>query len=67
MRAAQRRGVVVERELEPRGELHRAQHAQAVVAERRGIDGAQQPALEVGAAVERILVVVRSADPTRWR
>ena len=64
---AQRRGVVVERELEARGKLHRAQHAQAVVAERRRIDGAQDAALEIGAAVERVFVDRRSADPTRSR
>ena len=45
-----------EAELEPRRELQRAQHAQAVVAEGDGIDRAQQPALEIGAAVEGILV-----------
>ena len=51
--------------LEPRRELHGAQHAQAVVAERRRVDHAQQPALEIAAAVERIESTRRSADPTR--
>ena len=37
-RSAQRLRLFVERQLEPRRELHRAQHAQAVVAERRRID-----------------------------
>ena len=58
---------VVERELEARGELDGAQHAQAVVGERRGIDDAQEPACEVAASVERIEILVRSADPRRWR
>ena len=37
-------------------ELHGAQHAQAVVAEVRRIDDAQAPGLQVGAAVERVVV-----------
>ena len=46
----------IERELEPGGELDRAQHAQAVVAERRGIDGAQQRALESARPSNGILI-----------
>ena len=42
--AAQRARFVVERESEPRGELNRAKHAQAVVGERRRIDDAEQRA-----------------------
>ena len=37
-RSAERLRVVVERQLEARGKLNRAKHAQTVVAERRGID-----------------------------
>ena len=44
--------VLVQRELEPRRELNRAQHAQAVVAEGCEVDRAQQAALEVAAPVE---------------
>ena len=46
-RSAQRLRVVVERQLEARGELHRAQHAQAVVAERRRIDRFENPVVEI--------------------
>ena len=34
--------------------MHRAQHAEAVVGERLGVDHAQQAAIEIGAAAERI-------------
>ena len=49
--------------LEPRGELHGAQHAQAVVAEGRRIDDAQDAPLEIAAAVERIEVLVGQRIP----
>ena len=55
--AAQLAGHVVERELEPRRELHGAQHSQAVVAERRRIDHAEKPPLDVPAAVAGIQVL----------
>ena len=45
MAAAELGRLRIERELESRGELHRAQDAQAVVAERRRIDGAQHARL----------------------
>ena len=66
-RAAQRASLVVERELEPRRELNRAQHAQAVVAEGLRIDDAEEPARQVAASVERIFVRRRSADRRRSR
>ena len=50
-------------ELEPRGELHRAQHAQAVVGERRGSTTRSSAALEIAAAVERIEVLVGQRIP----
>ena len=56
-----------QRELEAGRELDGAQHAQAVVAERRRVDRAQHLARQVGATVERILVGIRSADPRRSR
>ncbi len=49
--------------LEARRELHRAQHAEAVVAEHPEIDGAQDPAPQIAAAVEGILVGVRQRIP----
>ena len=66
-RAAQRLRVLVERHLEPRRELHRAQHAQAVVAERGRIDRLENLRSRSCAAVERIEVFARSADPRRSR
>ena len=55
------------RQLESRGELHGAQHAQAVVAEASRIDDAQPPRLQVGAAVERVDVFAGQRIPARWR
>ena len=46
----------VERELEPRGELHGAQRTQAIVRKRLRIDGAQQPARQVRLAIEGVFV-----------
>ena len=43
-------------ELEPRGELQRAQHAQAVVGEGAWIDDPQHAGGEIGAPAERVLV-----------
>ena len=54
-------------ELEAGGELNGAQGAQAVLGERRGIDGAQDAALQVALSVERIEILRRSADPSRSR
>ena len=54
--AAQLRGRFVEREVEARRELHRAQDAQAVVGEGVRIDHAQDPAIEIAPAVERVEV-----------
>ena len=62
-RPAQRPRFVVEREFEPGRELNRAQGAKAVVGERRRIDDAEHAPLDVAASVERIEVLVRSADP----
>ncbi len=61
--AAQRARLVVERELESRGELHGAQHSQAVVAERRRIDDAEKPPLDVPAAVAGVEVFARQRIP----
>ena len=64
MRAAERLRVGVHLEPEPGGELDAAQHAQAVVAKRPRIDGAQHPALEqIAAAVERVEVGVGQRIP----
>ena len=62
--AAERRRRLVERELEPRRELHRAQHTQAVVARR----SSDRPRAAAGAsrsraAVERIFVLVGQRIP----
>ncbi len=62
-RLAQRFGLRVDVELEARGELKRAQHAQAVLPECDGIDRAEQPPLEIPAAVERILVLAGERIP----
>jgi hypothetical protein len=61
--AAQGGGRFIEREVEPGRELHRAQRPQAVIRERARIDGAQEPPLEIGAAVERIFVLIRQRVP----
>ena len=50
-------------ELEPRRKLHGAQHAQAVVAERRRIDDAEKPALDVAAAVAGVEVLAGQRIP----
>src|SRR5262245_39656154 len=52
-----------EGELETRGKLHRAHRTKAIVRERLRIDSAEQPSLEIAAAVERVLVVVRQRIP----
>ena len=61
--AAQIAGCRIERAVEARRELHRAQHAQAVFAERPCIDRAQDAAFEVGAAVVRIEIFVGERIP----
>ncbi len=53
-RSQERLRLVVDRELEARRELQRAQHAKAVVAKRSRIDHAEAPGLEIAPAVERI-------------
>ena len=53
----------IEREVEPGGELDRAQHAQAVVGERHRIDDAEEPALKVAAAVERVQILAGQRIP----
>ena len=63
IRAAERRRVRVQRELESRRELHGAQHTQAVVAERGRIHGPQHPSRQVFTAVERILVSLGERIP----
>jgi hypothetical protein len=60
---AQRGGVIVQREFEARGKLHGAQHPKAVVAEGVEIDGPQDAASDVFAAVEGILVGVGQRIP----
>ncbi len=62
-RPAQGSRVLVELEVESRGELHRTQHAQAVLGERGRIDGAKAAPGEVGAAVERVDVPVIERIP----
>jgi hypothetical protein len=62
-RPAQRRRRVVERELEPRGELHGAQHAETVVAEGGWIHDAQDAAVEVLSAAEGILEPILERIP----
>ncbi len=57
------RVALVELEVESRGELHGAQHAQAVLGERGRIDGAEDAPGEVGAAVERVEVLVVERIP----
>jgi len=55
---------IIEPELETCGELHRAQHAQAVVAECPGIDGSQHAGREILSTVERDRDICPSTDPT---
>ena len=62
-RPAQRSRVIIELEVESRGELHGTQHAQAVLGERGRIHGAKAADGEVGAAVERIDVLVIERIP----
>ncbi len=62
-RPAQGPRPLVELEVEPRGELHGAQHAQAVLGERGRIDGAKDAPGEVGPAVERVEVLVADRLP----
>ena len=57
------RVLLVELEVESRGELHGTQHAQAVLGERGRIDGAKAAPGEVGAAVERVEVLVIERIP----
>ena len=54
-----RRGGRVDRQLEPRGKLQRAEHTQRVVAKRCRIDHAQDTALEIVPALKRIEILVR--------
>jgi hypothetical protein len=54
-RPAERRRIVVERELEAGRELHGPQHAQAVVAERRRVHRPQHASVEIRTSTERIL------------
>ena len=61
--AADRERLRLEPRLEAGGELDRAQHAQAVVAERPRIDDAQHAVGEVVAAVERIEVGLAQRIP----
>jgi hypothetical protein len=61
--AAQRCGISVERELEPRSKLHGPQDAKAVIYECRGVDRSQNPALKIAAAVERIEVLIGQRIP----
>ena len=63
MAPADRSRLVVERTLEARGELQRAQHPQAVVGERVGVDHAQAAGGEVVAAVERVEVLAGQRIP----
>ena len=62
-RAAQGVSRFIEREVEPGGELDRAQHAQAVVGERHRIDDAEKPAAKVAAAVEWVQVLAGERIP----
>ena len=61
--AAQRARAVVHRELEPRRELQRAEHAQAVVAEGARVHGAQDAARQVVAAAPRVQVLAGERVP----
>src|SRR5688572_23366683 len=61
--AAEVGGVVVKGKLEARRELDRAQHPQAVVAERTKVNRAEHPAIDVGAAVERVLELLGERVP----
>ena len=63
-RPAQRGGLLVQRELEARGELNGAEHAQTVVSEGGQIDGSEQAAFEIEAAIERIGVLAGQRVPS---
>src|SRR5262249_8792673 len=57
-RSAHRSGLVVDVELESSGELHGAEDAKAVVGERRRVDHAKTPSLDIAAPVERVEVLM---------
>ena len=61
--AAEGARLVIQRACETGGELHRAQHAQAVVGERAWVDHAQPARLEVGTATEGIEILVGERIP----
>jgi hypothetical protein len=62
-RGADRLRLFRDRELEPRGELQRAQHAEAVIGERLRVDHPQHAAPEIGASLERIDVLAGKRVP----
>ena len=62
-RPAQLARLVVERQLESRRELDRAQHAQAVVAERLVIDDAKDSPGKIATTIEGILVLAGQRIP----
>ena len=61
--ATQRARGLIKRQLEPRRELHRAQHTQTVIAECRRVHHTEKPALDVAPAVAWVEVLARQRIP----